>query len=184
MKQYFVYKNPSNAAEGHIEISGEAFYSLTAANNLLPKSKQRYFALYDPHDDQGQYLVYFETSHRGKNAMERADRDFKNHEESIFNDNVVSLDDKSEDKPPIECEDTSNEAQVDKMVESICFMEQAHSLSSERQEWADMVDMYAIGEKRECNSTLARKYGTCVKTMFNHRERLDMALRKFARDWM
>ena len=184
MKQYFIFKNPSNEAEGYIEITGEAFYSLTAENNLLPKSKRRCFALYNPYDDQGQYLAYFETSRRGMNALERADRDFENHDGSIFSDNIVSLDDTSEDRPSIECVDTSNAAQVGTMVESICFMEQVHRLASERQEWTDMLDMYAIGEKRGCNSTLARKYGTCVKTMFNHRERLDMALKEFAKDWM
>ena len=55
------------------------------------------------------------------------------------------------------------------------------SLADEEQ--AKLVSMYLNGQKRECASTLARKYGKCDKTMRNRQKELNELLKKFAEDW-
>ena len=184
MNHYFAYKNPADASEGYVEITGADFYRLVRGNNLLPREERRVFARYDARDEQDNSVMYWETTREGEKRWRRSDYAFETHSGSLYeDDNLSSLDDMTDDEFSGHGKYPLSGRQAEKVVESNAFVEQLFRSLDGQELWTDMLAMYLNGQKRECASTLARKYGKCDKTMRNRQKELNELLKKFVADW-
>lgn len=185
MNHYMIYKNPADASEGYVEITGTDFYRLVRENNLLPREERRVFARYDARDEEDNSTMYWETTREGEKRWRRTDYAFETHNASLYaDDNFSSLDDMTDDEFSGRGKYPLSGRQAEKVVESNAFVEQLFRSLDGQELWTDMLAMYLNGQKRECASTLARKYGKCDKTMRNRQKELNELLKKFAADWV
>ena len=184
MNHYLVYKNPANALEGHIEITGEEFYRITRENNLLPKSQQRIFIRYDALDEQDNSRMYWEATREERNCWRRSERVFKRNNTSLYADRrFACLDDMTDEDVVSQMERSTYALPVDTAAESAIFVEQLMETVSGHEDWTDMVSLYIRDMKHKCGSMLASKFDKCEKTVRNSQDRLKKVLEEFAADW-